>query len=224
MELDLLSTPDAGIRQHQELTKVGTAMVRVHAPRSATRRCLTTAFSATALSVAVAITVGLTGVRAAEAPLREYQIKAAFLLNFVRFVDWPATHPGTRNTLSLCVLGSGSVDDAFSALEGRRVRRRVIAYTRIGTADETSACDVIFMAGTEDAPLPDPVPAPDGTHLLTVGETRSFATGGGIIVFVYQKNKLSFEINLDAAERAGISIRSDLLTLASAVRQVRPER
>ena len=175
---------------------------------------------ATAVGVAFAVTLGLTGIRTDGAPLREYELKAAFLLNFVRFVDWPASQ-GAPTAVSVCVLGSDAVDESFRPIRGRRVRGRPIAYSRVRLANETSACDVLFVADTEATRIPDLLTQVRDRHLLTVGETDRFVAVGGIIGFVYRKNELRFEINLDAAERAGIGIRSELLTLATEVRRTR---
>ena len=172
----------------------------------------------TAVGVAFAVTFGLTGVRTDGAQVREYEIKAAFLLNFVRFVDWPADSQSAGRPVSVCVVGSDSVDDSFKAIGGRRIRGRSIVYSRIRFPNEASACDVLFVADTEKARIPDLLPRVDGSHLLTVGETDRFVDVGGVIGFVYRKNELRFEVNLDAAQRAGIGIRSELLTLASDVR------
>ncbi len=172
----------------------------------------------TAVGVAFAVTFGLTGIRTDGAPVREYEIKAAFLLNFVRFVDWPADSQSPGRPVSVCAVGSDSVDDSFKSIGGRRIRGRSIGYSRIRFADEASACDVLFVADTEKARIQDFLPQVDGSHLLTVGETDRFVDVGGVIGFVYRKNELRFEVNLDAAERAGIGLRSELLTLASDVR------
>ncbi len=187
--------------------------------RTASRR--RTMLRATAVGVAFAVTLGLTGIRTDGAPVREYELKAAFLLNFVRFVDWPAATPNASRPVSVCVLGSDSVDESFRPIRGRRVRGRSIAYSRVRLANETSACDVLFVADTEEARIPDLLTHVDGRHLLTVGETNRFVAGGGIIAFVYRKNELRFEVNLDAAQRAGIGIRSELLTLATDVTRMR---
>ena len=175
---------------------------------------------ATAVGVAFTVTFGLTGIRTDGAPLREYELKAAFLLNFVRFVDWPAPQSAPTE-VSVCVLGSDAVDESFRPIRGRRIRGRSIAYLRVRLAAETSECDVLFVADTEEARIPDLLTQVRHRHLLTVGETDRFVAVGGIIGFVYRKNELRFEINLDAAHRAGIGIRSELLTLATQVRRTR---
>lgn len=188
-------------------------------PPAADRRGLTPALRATALGIAVALTVGLTSVHTQERS-REYEIKAALVFNFIRFVDWPppASDRGPLTPLTVCVLGPDSVGDAFAAIDGRRTRNRTIAFTHLETTDDISACKVIFVEGAAGSQVTNLLPHTGGTPVLTVGETTGFIPAGGIIAFAQDGKKLRFEINLAAAERAGITIHSELLRLASNIR------
>ena len=202
-----------------------TATAGMDGPLRADHRRLSTALRATVLGVVVAVTVGLTSVQAQELS-REYQIKAAFLVNFIRFVDWPptSTNRASVHSLTVCTLGPDSVRDAFAPIEGRQIRGRTIAFKHLETGEEISACAVLFVERAAGSGLADLLWNGGGTPLLTVGETNGFIAAGGIIGFVYDGNRLRFEIALDAAERAGINIRSELLTLASNVRQAGHQR
>lgn len=167
--------------------------------------------------VGLLFTVGIGSVHAQERARREYEIKAAFMFNFIRFVDWPGTALDARAPVSLCVMGADVVDDAFRALETKQVRGRAITFTQIGGVEEVVACHVVFIAGPADGPQLDVLQTVAGKPTLTVGETPGFNTAGGMIAFVYRKNQLRFAVNLEPAERAGVKIRSDLLSLASEV-------
>ena len=197
-----------------------TATPGMERPPHADRRCVRTALRATALGIALAVTVGLTSVHTQERS-REYQIKAAFLFNFIRFVEWPPAPSdlGSLHPLTVCALGPDSVGDAFAILEGQQIKGRTLAFKHLETSEEISACAAIFVERAAESQLTDLLQNTSGTPLLTVGETRDFIDAGGIIAFVYDKNELRFEIDVGAAERAGIDIRSQLLTLAANVRQ-----
>ena len=184
-----------------------------------TRSHFTKVLATAGVGVVVAVTLGLATVRA-EAPLREYQIKAAFVSKFLRFVEWaPAAESHASRPLAVCAFGDGSIDEAFESLEAEHVEGRAIAYRHVDTAQDTAACDVLFFPDTHEARLPEVLAALDSAPVLTIGETTRFTEAGGIIAFVYRKNQLRFVINLDAATQCGMKIRSQLLTLAVAVRR-----
>ena len=189
-------------------------------PRCVGRRRLSTVLRTTVFGVVAAVTVGLTSVQAQELS-REYQLKAAFLFNFVRFVDWPPTSadPGFVSPLTVCTLGPDSVRDAFASLNGRQIRGRTIAVKHLETGDEIPVCAALFVEREAGSDLADLLRNSGGTPLLTVGEANGFVGAGGIIAFVYDRNELRFEIDLHAAERAGLNVRSELLTLATNIRR-----
>ena len=178
---------------------------------------LTVTLATTLLCLAVVLAGGPPRVQAQDRS-GEYQLKAAFVFNFIRFVDWPP-ELGALDPLEVCVLGPDAVGEAFAALDGRRIRDRTLAFTHLEATEETSACRVIFVEGAAGSQLTELLQNTNGAPVLTVGETTSFLPDGGIIAFARDGNKIQFSVNLDASERAGLTIRSDLLRLASSVRQ-----
>ncbi len=191
-------------------------------PAQVTRSGRTVAPGTTLLWLAVVLAVGPPSVHAQDRS-GEYQLKAAFVLSFIRFVDWPP-ELGALEKLEVCALGPEVVGDAFAALDGRRVRNRTIVFTHLATTEDTAACRVLFVEGAVGSQLTELLPNTSGTPVLTVGETTSFIPDGGIIAFTRDGNKIRFSVNLDASDRAGITIRSDLLRLASSVRQAGQNR
>ena len=176
---------------------------------------------AAGLSVAVAVTLGLASVRA-QVPLREYQIKAAFVLEFLRFVEWApaaATKSDPSRPFAVCALGDGSIDEAFGKLRAQRVRGRAITYRHIDSPHDAASCHVLFVPAAHEAPPREVLAALDGAAVLTIGETTQFMDAGGIIGFEYRRNTLGFVINWEMAKRAGLKVSSQLLTLAVAVRK-----
>jgi hypothetical protein len=154
----------------------------------------------------------------------EYQVKAAYLLNFTRYVEWPAqVFDGPDAPLRICVLGRdpfGSVLDA--TVQGRTTHGRRITVRRIHTAGETAGCQLVFVS-RETWRTQRELPASLRRHgVLTVGESDDFAQEGGVIGFVIQNETVRFVVNADARDRAGLRISSRMLSLAAAVYGQRP--
>ena len=142
---------------------------------------------------------------------QEYQIKAAYLYNFLKYVDWP--EPINR-TFRICVAGQnpfGSVLDGLTSNErvrGNPVKTEIILGFEPG-------CDVIFTPRTSN--IPAYLQGAAGMPILTVGETPRFIEQGGIVNFFLENGKVRFAINRNAAERAGLRFSSRLLQLAKIV-------
>jgi len=146
----------------------------------------------------------------------EYEIKAAFLYNFAKFVEWPATPMDTH--LNLCVLGEDPFGGALESLAGREVGERTIRVRRIRQLDERGGCAILFVAGSESAKLQQVLSIlHDDKGLLSVSDINNFAAQGGIIELLLDGNKVRFAINLAAANRAGLTVSSKLLQLARLV-------
>jgi hypothetical protein len=156
-------------------------------------------------------------------PVGEYQIKAAFLFNFARFVEWPAGAFQTPNEpISICVLGQDpfgtSLDEAVARhnAEGRALVIRHLAGIKPNTG-----CHIIFIASSEVRHGPSLLSKLAETGVLTVGD--SDATGrvvpyGAVISFVLEDQKVRFEVDVDAADRQKLKISSRLLSLAKITR------
>jgi hypothetical protein len=154
----------------------------------------------------------------AQAPSREYALKAAFLFNFIKFVRWPETAFETPGEpLSLCILGEDPFGDALKSLVDKEVHNRPLAVHTRAAAGSPSACQVVFISREESPDLASVLSQMAGKPVLTVGETPGFAEKGGVINFFTQDQKLRFEINMDAARNAGLEISSNLLKLARIV-------
>jgi YfiR/HmsC-like len=152
--------------------------------------------------------------------ISEYQLKAAFLYNFTKFVDWPPQPGDNREKpFAICVIG----DDPFrggleSIVEGKSVNGRVLAVRHIKRVEEAQGCRIAFISASEKARLWLILNALRGSGVLTVGDTEGFAEMGGVINFILVDNRVHFEINLDAAKVQGLNISSRLLRLAQIVR------
>jgi hypothetical protein len=156
-------------------------------------------------------------VRPAEADeiTAEYRLKAAYLYNFAKFVDWPYH---ATPSLTLCVVGRdpfGSLLD--EVMSGKSVAGRRIETRRLKGLNGIAQCDMLFVASSEAKRLPAILESGGNQPVLTIGESPGFAAAGGMIGLVLSDGKLRFEINLAAAERARLRISSSLLRLGTIV-------
>ena len=156
--------------------------------------------------------------RAADESL-EYQVKSAFLLNFTKFVEWPATAFETPDSpITICILGEdpfGSLLDQIVA--GELVGNRKIAISRIRRAPVPKGCQVLFVGRPEREAAAVLTALDPG--VLTVGEGESFIRDGGMIAFVIENRRVRFSANQAAAENAGLKISSRLLNVAKSVKK-----
>jgi len=145
----------------------------------------------------------------------EPQIKAAFIYNFIKFVEWPQrSFQRADSPVSVCAIGDDPLVNTLDSLNGRSAQGRTIAVKRINKTADAEKCHVIYIAKSEK----DQTAAmlkPTRAGLLSVGDTKSFPAMGGIINFLLSENRVTFEINMDAAERAELKISSQILKLAT---------
>jgi hypothetical protein len=151
---------------------------------------------------------------------KEYHIKAAFLLNFAKFMEWPShafSDPSTP--LTLCILGKDPFGDALKTIEGKIVKERKLVIKRTQSVEDIKECHILFISTSEKENLSDILSRIKDMPILTVAETKNFCQSGGIVNFVLVKNKVRFEINVDAAKRTGLQISSKLLKLSKIIKE-----
>ncbi len=149
----------------------------------------------------------------ADAPL-EYQVKAAYLLNFTKFVEWP---PASAETpLEICILGKDPFGHALDQIvEGETVGSQKVTVERIAQLPAPPSCKVIFVGdGEKDVPKILSAVAPG---VLTVGDGDRFIKEGGMIGFVLVDRRVRFDINSKAAAGAGVKLSSRLMRVARAI-------
>jgi len=155
-----------------------------------------------------------------DAPSKEYRVKAAFLINFGKFVHWPGERPG--QPLVLGVFGKDPFGEVLDAFAGKKVRGRELVVRRVSTIAKASACHVLFVGRAERARRAKLLRALRKTIVLSVGEVKGFAHRGGVVNFYLKDGKVRFEINIDAAARARLKIDPRLLRLGRIVREKGP--
>lgn len=155
---------------------------------------------------------------AQEAPPGEYQLKAAFLFNFAKFIDWPATSVAAgQDQVYLCVLGEDPFGPALDALQGKTLGTRSVTVQRVSTIAESRHCQIVFVSSSERRHFSEIFEALKANNIVTVGESKGFAEAGGIIEFRLEQDHVRFTINTHAADEAGLRISSKLLALATIV-------
>lgn len=160
------------------------------------------------------------GLCAQQAAPTEYQIKAAYLYNFGKFVHWPARVESAPNkAFSVCVLGQDPFGPSLKAiLAGQSIDGEATVATTIARPEDAANCRILYISSSEEHRLKEIIAALDDSSVLTVSDLPSFSKKGGMVGFVFNNNKIRFEVNLAKAQRAGLTMSSELLKLAVAVR------
>ncbi len=155
----------------------------------------------------------------ARAQTKEYQVKAAFLLNFTQFVQWPAAaFSGPDAPLCIGILG----DDPFGpALEetvrGESIQDHKLAVRHGQKIEDLTDCQMVFVSKSENGRVPEILAKIDSHPVVTVSEVAGFAKRGGTINFYRDQNKVRFEINPASARQSGLKISSQLLGLGKII-------
>jgi hypothetical protein len=155
---------------------------------------------------------------ASAAPLqesREHQLKSAYLLNFLKFVEWPPA--ALSDALTVCFASADPIHDALVAgIEDKRVGPRRLILRRLQPAENAGGCNVLYVDAA--APANDSrLAAVRNLPVLTVSDAAGFARNGGMIELFTDSNRLRFNVNVDTAQDAGLRISANLLQLAAAV-------
>lgn len=151
----------------------------------------------------------------------EYQVKAAYLSNLGRYLSWSnRAKPSAEEPFELCVLGTDPFGPALdAAVTGESIGGAMLTARRINRPQDALNCRVLFVSSSETGQW-DTVRAALGTaSVLTVADIPDFLKRGGMIQFVLDGNRVRFEINIAASGRVGLSLSSELLKLARAVRR-----
>jgi hypothetical protein len=165
--------------------------------------------------------LGALGLAAQRTGPSEFQVKAAYIYNFGKFVKWPAVAPANQSgSFTICVLdGDPFAATLQSTLAGESVSGKPVAVKRLPRAQDASACHILFINSTEARDLKGILAAVDDSSVLTVSDMPDFSKHGGMIQFVSQGDRIRFEINLDGAEKSHLVFPSELLKVAVAVKK-----
>jgi hypothetical protein len=182
------------------------------------------------VSVLLVVAIAM-GTQADSQASREYQVKAAFLYNFIKFVDWQGEETADSNEpIIIGIIGKDPFGDAFEPVKDKPVKGRKVIVKWFKGLEELEKlsekqsqieaigkCHLLFVCPSEKEKLGEIINLVKDYSVLTVADMQGFLESGGIVNFVIEENKVGFEINIAAAEHAKLKIRSQLLRLAKRV-------
>jgi hypothetical protein len=153
----------------------------------------------------------------------EYLIKAGYVYNFAKLVEWPSSAFRNGGPLVVGILGNDAFANVVArVVEGKRIDDRPLQVKRVTAKDfKECGCQILFVAGAESAPVEDVIRFQNAASVLTIAETPEFTRRGGVIALTLEDRKVRFMVNTDAATQASLAISSRLLTLASVVHTTR---
>lgn len=171
------------------------------------------------LSCCCLLLLGLMTASAQDMVSKEYQIKAAYLYNFAKFVEWPAqSFPAQNSPLVIGVYGPNPFGKELEAIaKDHQINGRPIVVKAVEKASDLADVHLLFIGAPEDYNLPQILDGLKQASILTVGETDKFMASGGMIDFVREADKVRFAVDAAAAEQHGLKISAQLLKLATAV-------
>jgi len=151
----------------------------------------------------------------------EYLIKAAYLLNFAMFIEWPRdAFPTASSPITIGVVGSDPFGQTLDlTVDKRRIDNRRIVVKRLQWGQDFRQCHILFIGSAESARIGELTSRVAGQPVLIVGEATDLAKRGATINFKIEDDKVRFEVNVDAAKRARLTISSKVLRLARIVKE-----
>lgn len=163
---------------------------------------------------AVLLLLALPGVLGHAQVSSEPQLKAAFLVNFLKYIEWPAS---SASTVTICLFGRDTLGSYLSSYEGRTIGGRELRIRRINGPDQVAECQLLFIPDTEDARFGAVLRWVENQPVLTVSDADVFTRQGGAIALVRSDGRLQFDINVDVLNRAGLKPHSQMMRLAHQV-------
>lgn len=143
----------------------------------------------------------------------EQQLKAAYLVNFLKYVEWPEHHAKA----TICLFGRETMGNALANYEGRSVAGRPIELRRVSGPDQLADCRILYVPDTEEARFAAVLRWVEGLPILTVSDAEFFARQGGGIALVREDTRLGFDVNLNTLNRARLKPASQMMRLARQV-------
>jgi hypothetical protein len=174
-----------------------------------------------AILICLSLALGATAQTPNSSASSEYLIKAGFIYNFAKLVEWPATAFEKPDApIVIGILGTdpfGTVID--QVVSNKKIGAHAFVVRRLKWGADLKECNILFVSSSESAHLDEVIHAVKGMPILTIGETPGFASRGGIINLTLEDNKVRFEVNVDAGKQANLNISSRLLALAKITTQ-----
>ena len=151
---------------------------------------------------------------------KEEEIKAAFLYNFTKFIVWPdQTYTSSAAPFRICLLADHTNGTVLEALHGKRVVDQLVEVIAFDNLPGNDSCQILYIGDSDRGTREKALAVVKGKPVLTIGENDGFAHQGGMINFYIDEDRVLFEINVEAVNRAGLTASSRLLSLARIVKE-----
>jgi hypothetical protein len=148
----------------------------------------------------------------------ESDLKAGFLFNFMKFVEWPAEVLPADRSIQACVIGTPKVADALArGVKGRTANGHSVTVSGLAQGDSLRSCHLLYVEGNDEGETARIVAKAAGLSVFTVSDFDRFALRGGVANFYVANDRLRFAINVEAARRARLQISSKMLAIATLV-------
>lgn len=162
--------------------------------------------------------LGLASALPAAEASQEYQLKAAFLVNFAKFITWPEeAFPPGRQEFVLCVAGEDPFGATLDTARSKTIANRSIRVELVDSIDKASGCHLLFVSRSEQGRLNQLKAGPGKDAVLTVSDIEGFVQAGGMIEFIARNDRLAFLISHTAMKRRALHASASLLDLAVGV-------
>ena len=160
-----------------------------------------------------------TGVYTQTKQVTEYQLKAAYLFNFLKFVQWPdSVFKNDSSTIIIGVLGKDPFGSTLDKIVyGEKIENHLIIIKRFNSLDDLKYCHALFISSSEEDSVQAVLKGVGKSSILTISDIDNFSSNGGDIGFYVENNKLRFTINIKSLQRSNLKISSKLLRLAKIV-------
>lgn len=158
----------------------------------------------------------------AESAVSEAELKVAYLFNFAKFAEWPTVSLAPGAPITICSVGKDAFGDALTHLETKSVQGHAVKVRRGLRVEELRGCHLAYFGAGEERMWADAVRTAESQAILTLGDTDGFVDQGGMIGLAKRDNRITFDVNVEAAHRAGIRLSSQVLKLARTVRGKTP--
>ncbi|WP_052566826.1 YfiR family protein [Candidatus Magnetobacterium casense] len=156
-------------------------------------------------------------VPAAEREFDEYEVKAFAIYNLAKFIEWPDNSLGTVSTLTIYIIGDNPFKNFRDAMRDKSIHGKTIVVKIINSPADIKDTGILFISRSEKDRLPNILRGISRLPVLTVGDTQSFASRGVMVNFYLENDKIRFEINIEAAQTAGLKISSNLLKMGKII-------
>lgn len=171
--------------------------------------------AAPAIGIAAVVCLSTAATRvAAVSSVSEYDVKATFLFNFLKFASWPPSALAPGAPIEVCILGDSAIASSLEVFRGQLVDGHRLEVRPVVDPYDLRFCHAAFIGEREGHRAATALTTLDGASVLTIGEQDDFLDRGGIINFISESSRIRFDINQEAAERVKVKISAHLLRLA----------